>query len=110
MLKWRGPEIIAKVGVAAIKGVNQTMSACVIQAKQNHPGWNNRTGKAEGSVRIVRFAATSGLAVIGLWGSQNVNYVIWLELKHGSYLRNAASVEYPKLAGLIAKNFAGRVL
>lgn len=84
------------------------MSQCVIQAKNNHPGWGpgyvtkyprtyKLTGAAEGSVRPTEFAKEDGKFVIGRWGSLGVNYVIWLEVKHGSFLRNAASICYPKL-------------
>jgi hypothetical protein len=104
-LKWHGPRIIAKTVRAAKAGVNQTMSQAVIHAKRNHPGWQNRTGKAEGSIQIVKKAEERGPVIVGLWGSRNVVYMLWLELKHGSALRNAAAVTYPNLAANIRRHF-----
>lgn len=104
-LKWNGPRIITKTVQAAKAGVNQTMSQAVIQAKRNHPGWQNRTGKAEGSIQIVKKAEERGRFIVGLWGSRNVVYVLWLELKHGSFMRNAAAVIYPNLAANIRRHF-----
>ena len=100
---WNGDKIKKKVGRAAEFGVNATMAACVLRAKFNHPGWKNITGTAEGSIRIAEFAKRVGKAVVGKWGSVAVNYMIWLEINHGSALRNASDAEYPKLAARIAK-------
>ena len=105
-LKWNGPRIIAKTVRAAKAGVNETMSQAAIYAKRNHPGWLNRTGKAEGSIMVQELAQQRGSVIVGLWGSRNVLYMLWLELKHGSALRNSAAVNYPKLAANIRKHFA----
>ncbi len=105
-LNWRGEEIKNKLLEAQKRGVDKTMAECVVQAKSNHPGWHNRTGTAEGSVRIQQFAQPSGSGARGLWGSSAVNYVIWLELKHGSFLRRTADIKYPSLAGFIREAFA----
>ena len=88
---------------AAKAGVNQTMSQAAIYAKRNHPGWKNITTKAEGSIRVVEKAQERGSFIVGLWGSRNVLYMLWLELKHGSALRNAAAVTYPNLAANIRR-------
>lgn len=106
-LKWNGDEIKRKVLEASKHGINATMSKAAIQAKRNHPGWRNRTGTAEGSVRITKFAEPRGNIVAGQWGSIGVNYVIWLELKHGSFLRNAAAKTYPSLKGEIQRALKG---
>lgn len=94
-------------------GIDKTMSDAVIYAKSNHPGWKNVTATAEGSVRVGEFAHRDGRGFVGRWGSVGGtvtiasgpdagivtdNYVIWLELKHGSFLRGAAEVTYPSLA------------
>ena len=97
MLKWNGPAVIAEVLKATKVGIDKTMADASIHAKQNHPGWKNVTSTAEGSVRPVQFAIQKGASIVGVWGSVDVNYVIWLELKHGSFLRNAADVVYPQL-------------
>ena len=96
-LKWNGPEIQKRVMDAAKRGVDKTMSLAAISAKQGHPGWKNITGTAEGSIRIVAFTQEDGKNVRGTWGSADVDYMIWLELKHGSALRSAADKEYPRL-------------
>ena len=100
-LTWNGDKVRAQVIAAAIHGVDKTMSEAVVQAKQNHPGWQNRTGTAEGSINVVAFAQDEGRTVRGTWGSADVDYMIWLELKHGSALRGAADQIYPRLAGHI---------
>lgn len=96
-LQWFGDRVKRQVEAAAIRGVNQTMSEAVILAKNSHPGWKNRTGTAEGSIRIQSFAIATAREVFGLWGSVNVNYFIWLELKYGAALRHAADIVYPRL-------------
>ena len=96
-LNWNGDAVKAKVIAAAIKGVDKTMAEAVVDAKRNHPGWQNRTGTAEGSINVVAFAQEDGPHVRGTWGSADVNYMIFLELKHGSALRGAADRNYPKL-------------
>lgn len=102
-LRWLGDDIQKKVLEATQKGIDQTMSQAVIEAKQSHPGWNNVTGTAEGSIRVVSFAAQEGERITGIWGSVDVNYMIWLELKRGSALRGAADRTYPKLRDNIQK-------
>lgn len=104
-LKWHGPRIIEKMVRAAKAGVDQTMSQAAIQAKRNHPGWINQTGKAEGSIQVAEKAQERGSFIVGLWGSRNVVYMLWLELKHGSALRSAAAVTYPNLAANIRRHF-----
>ena len=101
-LNWLGDQVIRRMLGAQKKGVDSVMADCVLYSKRNHPGWQNRTATAEGSVRIQKFAAKlSGGDVGGVWGSVDVNYVIWLEIIHGSFLRNSATVNYPKLAAKI---------
>ena len=100
-LKWYGGRVRDQVIAAAMKGVNRTMSECVIEAKNSHPGWNNITGTAEGSIRIQQFAKQEGREVFGLWGSVNVVYFKWLELYHGAALRTAADRIYPRLRSYI---------
>ena len=96
-LKWLGEDVKKKYMAAAVRGVDRTMSECVVAAKRSHPGWINQTGFAEGSISVVKFAEQEGNIVRGLWGSASCNYMIWLELKHGSALRAAADAIYPRL-------------
>lgn len=101
-IRWNGDAIKAKALEAAKVSVDLVMSEAVAYAKQNHPGWHNQTGAAEGSVQVVSFAQEEGDRVRGTWGSVAVDYVIWLELKHGSFLRSSASANYPHLRQYIA--------
>lgn len=102
MLKsWNGDKIVKKVRRASKMAVNETMRECVLQAKRNHPGWKYRSGTAEGSVRIVTFAHRKGKGIAGEWGSLGTDYVLKLELHYGSFLRNAAAVQYPELGNRI---------
>ena len=96
-LNWKGDQVAEKVQAAEIAGLNDTAAACVTEAKNNHPGWNNVTSTAEGSVAIWEPARRVGTFSRVIWGSRGVKYVIWLELKHGSFLRNAADKVYPSL-------------
>lgn len=102
-LTWNGDNVKRQAQAAAQHGINDTMSDCVVQAKNGHPGWQNRTGTAEGSIRIQTFATISGREVFGLWGSINVNYFIWLELKYGAALRRSADAIYPRLKRYISE-------
>jgi hypothetical protein len=95
--QWNGDQIAAAIGRASRFAIDEVMSACVLYAKQNHPGWKNRTGTAEGSIRVVDFAHEDERGTVGVWGSVDVDYMIWLELNHGSALRNAADSLYPRL-------------
>ena len=105
-LNWQGDAVIKKMLGAQKKGVDAILAACVLSAKNNHPGWQNVTATAEGSVRIVKFADRLAAGRIGgVWGSVDVDYVIWLELNHGSFLRRAARANYPRLASKIRSFF-----
>lgn len=132
-LTWNGDAISARLKTAQVTGVNQTMSACVIQAKRNHT-WENQTGILEGGITLVDYAATAGAGVRGVWGVTDVKYALIQELggvvkpvvakalaiplPNGGiafakavtiparpYLRPAADVEYPKLAGRIKRAY-----
>jgi hypothetical protein len=118
-LSWRGDEIIKRVRDAAKAGINDTMAAAVLHAKENHP-FQNRTSTLEGSVRIETYATERGAdEVYGRWGSVDVVYAMRIELgfqgkdamgrmynqRAFSFLRPAADVEYPKLAGRIRRHF-----
>jgi hypothetical protein len=103
---WNGDKVRRRVLKAVERGVNVVMAAAVLQAKLHHPGWRNITALAEGSVRVITLAKRSGNAISGEWGSVGTGYVLWLELNHGSFLRNAADKEYPKLAKAIRGSLA----
>lgn len=134
-LNWTGAALTEKMRDAQKTGVNVTMAACVIHAKNNH-NWKNQTGVLEGSIAIASFAREDGAGVVGTWGSQDVRYALIHELggvivpvrakalkfrlPDGSfrivksvtiparpYLRPAADENYPQLAGNIRKAFEG---
>lgn len=70
-LRWYGKAVTEKMERAQIAGVNQTMAACVVSAKQNHP-WQNRTGLLEGAIDIAGYAAPHGSGVKGTWGVRDM--------------------------------------
>ena len=101
---WNGGKIQKKFLDASRRGVDLTMARCVVAAKQ-HPPLPVVTGTAQGSIqfrpsRIVR------KGVVGVWGSFQVDYFIWLEIgargrPGGFYLRRAADQFYPSLRATI---------
>jgi len=104
-LKWRGKEVERLLVKASIFAVNKVMSEASIHARNNHP-WSNRTGILEGSIRPIVKAKQQGDRVVGVWGSADVNYAIFLELgtkfmDARPYLRPAADVTYPRLKKFI---------
>lgn len=110
-LKWFGDRIAAQVMEASTIGIDKTLADCVRFAKANHP-WENQTGTAEGSIRIVQEAQPKGAAVAGQWGSTTVRYFIYLELgtsKMPAYptLRPTGDAIYPRLRAYIAAAYAG---
>lgn len=105
-LNWKGQALTAKILRASAAGVNETLADAVAQAKNDHPGWNNISTTAEGSVRIVEPARASAGVIEGKWGSVGVEYVWYLEFNHGSFLRNAADATYPTLKQRILRRLA----
>ena len=97
-LNWKGPTVLNKTRKAQIGGVNEIATLSATGAAKNTPV---RTGTAQGSVRAEQ-ARAQGKRVSALWGSFDVDYYIWLELR-GNMLRNAADQYYPKLADAIKK-------
>ena len=97
-LEWNAPALKKKLEKAAIKGVNRTLKEAVQQAKGNHPGWSNRSGKAEQSIKVLQAAEVdSKNEVSGLWGSTGVFYMRFLEHMRGSALRQAGDDVYKRL-------------
>lgn len=98
---WRGDAIKAKMNAAARKGIDSTTSECVITAKSDHP-WQNRTGTAEGSIRMEPAEETMAGKIQGRWGSFDTDYFVFLELGTSFMqpmpsLRPAADEHYPTL-------------
>ena len=74
-LKWNGEEIKRKMIEAAKCGVDATTAACVRKAKGKV---QVKTSTLQGSIQM-RPAKVQGDDVVGLWGSFNVNYAIYVE-------------------------------
>ena len=118
-VRWKGGAVISKLQRAQIAGVNTTMAAAVLHAKQNHgPGahgqerFETQTASLERSVRIVEAAKRIVRGAKGTWGSTDTIYARRIELgfqgkdakgrvvdaRAFPFLIPAAMVEYPKLA------------
>lgn len=99
-LDWKGAAVLAAYDVAARKGVDETMSECVLAAQVAAP---RRTGAMANNIKIVARAKVRGKTVSGFWGNDTQDYTIWVEIgargRPGRYfLRRARDQEYPKLA------------
>lgn len=104
---WRGGEVFKATERAAQQAIDETMAEGV---KKAAPAAPVDTRKLQRSIRFEP-ARIQRDHVSGFWGSFNVLYALyqeagfhtrngrWIEGK--SFLRNAASEEYPKLAGRI---------
>jgi hypothetical protein len=104
LVSYNGPRLTQRAQAASIAGLNETMEACVGEAKTNHRGWRNRTGRAEGSIKVLRRASGFGSKAGGSWGSWDCPYFIHLERRYGT-LRGAADVVYPTLGRRVVTNF-----
>lgn len=103
MIEWNGDQMKRKARAAALSGLDAIAQKCVDGAKSDHPGWKNKTGAAEASIGIISPANEDGAGAAVQWGSSGVAYMIWLELNHGSAMRNQADLNYPNLAAEVAK-------
>ena len=95
MSKWRGPEVAAKVAKAARNGIDEVMSDCVGDAKEDAPV---ATASYQGSIRIVEPAEQVGDEIAGIWGSTDINYALALETGDFSYLRGLAPEDTERVA------------
>lgn len=89
-------------------GINDTTAAAAIFAKSNH-GWKNRTGTAEGSIRMEPAQKVGPSRWRGMFGSFDVMYFIFLELgtrfmRADFTLRRAADAEFPNIGRNIARH------
>jgi hypothetical protein len=85
-LVWKGDALTARMKAAQREGVNRTMAACVVHARDNHP-WKNQTAALEGSIDVQEYAVPVATGVEGKWGSADINYALPLEL--------GATIEHP---------------
>lgn len=123
-LNWKGDAVKRAFAGAAASAIDATMSAATMQAKENHSAgahgqqrFVTHTSELERSIRISKSARRKGNAVVGTWGSIGVVYARRIEMGFQGkdsagrvfnqpafpFLRPAADVEYPKLAGRIRR-------
>ena len=105
-VNWKGKAVVDKIRRAAAAGINETLAECVAQAKNDHPGWNNVTTTAEGSIRVQQPAAAGAAELAGSWGSVGVDYFIHLEYFYGHALHNAADTMYRTLNDRIRRRIS----
>ena len=96
---WNGGEVRRKVVRAAARGINATMGECVEDAQSNTP-WI--TGNLRRSIKIQELAREVNGRIVGLWGSADVDYALYVETgtrgRPGrNMLRGAAAAKYPGL-------------
>ena len=108
-LDWKGAELVSTLRRAQVEGIEATMAAAVIHAKNNHE-WINRTGILERSIDIHEHATATTTGAQGAWGSLDIVYALIHELggqagrgksvtiPERPYLRPAADAQYPGLA------------
>tara|TARA_Y100000310_G_scaffold47500_3_gene44073 strand:- start:710 stop:1048 length:339 start_codon:yes stop_codon:yes gene_type:complete len=106
-LEWNGDRIKRLATQAAKWGIDATTAACVREAKNRVPVV---TATLQGSIEM-RPAQQRGNDVVGIWGSFNVNYAIFVEMGTSRmsgtpYLRPSADSQYPRLEGRIKRRFA----
>jgi hypothetical protein len=99
-LKWFGKAVTKKMEQAQVAGVNRTMAACVVHAKQNHP-WRNRTGLLEGGIDIAAYAAPHGAGVKGTWGVRDMVQARILEEGGTIVPKNAKALAIPQADGSV---------
>ena len=105
-LYWLGDEIQKRVEAAAKRAIDKTTEATAEYARNNHRGWKTVTGKAESSIgtipaRLLKRRITG--SVTG--GGGDAFYLLILEVKNGSALRNAGDVNFPEVQPRLADEF-----
>lgn len=117
-LDWQGDDVKRKMEGASALGIDATMSAAIMAARQGHGAgargmgrFQSQSGELERGTRIVQRAARRGRHVVGRWGVIAVVYARRIELgfqgkdsrgrviaaRPYPYLRPAAEKEYPNL-------------
>lgn len=101
-LTWRQRAIEEHLDEATKAGLNDTMEACVEQAKINAPVL---TGALREDIAY-QPAQESGSRIVGRWGNWTIPYAIYQEdgtiyIQAKRYLQRAQDQEYPKTAARI---------
>jgi hypothetical protein len=97
---WHGDKFLKRVERAQKLAIDETTAAASLVAQADlYPGHGLITGLLQGSVKSEQ-AQREGARIVGRWGSFDVIYAIFIEIRYG-FLRKAAEAEYPKLMGRI---------
>lgn len=96
VFEWNGDKIISQMRRAEVRGLGFTRARAVAHARRNHPGWRNRSRRAQRSIKAQGKVHRTGNDFSAEWGSK-LFYVFFLELNKGSFLRSAADATYGKL-------------
>ena len=108
-LTWYGDKIKQRLEEAQRLGIDETTLACQDPAMSRV---RVRTGNLRRSIpRGHQAARREGGGWVGRWGSADVSYALWQEIGTARmsaqpYLRPAAQIQYPRLAGRIRAFFA----
>ena len=124
-LEWKGDELKRKTERAVRIAIDATMAAAIQHARSRHGAGahgaqrfvSQTASSLERGTKIVQKAKKEGRSIVGRWGVQGVVYARRIELGFQGpdslgrvfsqppfpYLRPAAEIEYPKLAGRIRK-------
>lgn len=81
-INWKGDAVKNKVDLAVARGMLMTMSDCVWMSKQLCP---RNYGTLQRSIEF-RAPVKRGRYIIGVWGSFNVNYALWVEIGTGPHM------------------------
>jgi hypothetical protein len=123
-LTWKGDELKRKTVRAARIAIDTTMAAAIQNARSGHGAgahaqqrFVSRKGDLERGTKIVQPAKQQGGSIVGRWGVVGVAQARRIERGFQGkdslgrsfnqppfpYLRPAAEIEYPKLAGRIKR-------
>ncbi len=123
-LTWKGDAVKRKIVRGTRIAIDATMAASIQHARSNHGAgahgqqrFESEFGDLERGTKIVQPARVQGGSIVGRWGVVGVPQARRIELGFQGkdslgrvfnqppfpYLRPAAEVEYPKLAGRIRR-------
>lgn len=103
---WLGDAIQKRVEQAAMRAIDKTTEEAAAYARSHHRGWKTITGTAEGSIgtnKARKLKRTIRGNVTG--GEGEAFYLMILEVRHGSALRNAADVTFPTLQDRLHREY-----
>lgn len=103
---WLGDAVQKRVEKAAMRAIDRTTQETAQYAKDHHPGWKSRSFIAEDSIGT-NPARLQKRRIIGnvTGGAGDAYYLMILEVKHGSALRNAADVVFPQVKPRLAEEY-----